>query len=144
MNHPGLGRSHRAMPKRILLAMALAALGLAACNNGLNYNSLYGTPTPTPTASYSPNPNITSTNVVVTVTGTPQPNVTVTEYLSSNGAPTGSALATATTDSTGTANFTGLTPTQPYCWQVTFPSPPSGFTSSTCTLYWQNGIRLGD
>lgn len=132
------------MPKRILIAMALAALGLAACNNGLNYNGLYGTPTPTPSATYVPNPNITSTTVLVTVAGTPQPNVTVTEYLSSNGAATGSPLATATTNPSGDASFTGLTPTQPYCWQVTFPSPPSGFTSSVCTLYWQNGIHLGD
>lgn len=132
------------MPKRILIAVALAALGLAACNNGLNYNSLYGTPTPTPNVTYSPNPAITSTTVLVTVAGTPQPSVTVTEYASSNGAATGSPLATATTNPSGDASFTGLNPAQPYCWQVTFPSPPAGFTSSVCTLYWQNGVHLGD
>ena len=130
------------MPKRILIAVALAALGLAACNSG--YNPLSGVPTPTPTVTYVPNPNITSTTVLVTVAGTPQPSLTVTEYLSSNGAATGSPLATATTDPSGNAAFTGLTPTQPYCWQVTFPSPPAGFTSSVCTLFWQNGIHLGD
>lgn len=132
------------MPKRILIAVALAALGLAACNNGVNYNALYGTPSPTPTTTYVPNPGITSTTVLVTVTGTPLPSTTVTEYTSSNGVATGAPLATATTDPSGNAKFTNLTPTQPYCWQVTYSNPPAGFTSSTCTLYWQSGIHLGD
>lgn len=132
------------MPKRILMALALCALGLAACNSGYNpVNST--TPTPTPTASYSPNPSITTVTVTVTVTSSPLPGAVVNEYLEgSDGRPSGSALASATTNASGQVTFSGLTPSQSYCWNTTYSNPPAGFNSQVCTLFWQHGISLGD
>ena len=141
MNRQGFGRRPGAMPKRILIALALSTLGLAACyNNGSNYNAP-ANPTPTPIGTYSPNPGITSTTVSVTVSGTPKPGQAVSESLmGADGRPSGAPIATATTNPQGQVTFSSLTPSQAYCWTATFTPT---FTSQVCTLFWQRGISLG-
>lgn len=144
MIHRTLGRSERAMPKRILFALALAALGLAACG-GVNPNAFTAAPTPTPTAAvYVPNPNITAAPVTFTVAKTPIPNQPISESTpDANGRP-GTPIATATTDPTGKVTFSGLTPTQAYCWTTTYSVSGTSNTYTDCTLQWQGGVALGN
>lgn len=132
------------MPKRILpLAFALVAISLAACNSGLDYNSLYGTPAPTSTATGTPDPTVTAAAVTVTVSGSPLPNQQVVLANDTNGVP-GSTIATQLTDATGQTTFTALTGAANYCFSTTYTPPAPGLqqTKSYCGNRWQYGIIL--
>ncbi|HEV7180827.1 MAG TPA: hypothetical protein VGN11_13220 [Candidatus Baltobacteraceae bacterium] len=134
------------MPKRFLIACAIAASALAACS-GYNPTSIFGTPTtPTPIPSYSPNPAITSALVTLSVSGSPVPNVPIIMSTPDPNGQAGAPIATVTTDSTGTSKFTSLNPTATYCWQAMYTPPggPAPQQYSICTLYWQSGIRIGN
>jgi energy-converting hydrogenase Eha subunit F len=130
------------MPKRILLiAFAVTALALAACNAGYNPNDLYGTPVPSSTiATATPNPTITAAIVTVYVSSAPLPNQPVNLYTDVNGN-YGSLISTQTTDSTGTTTFTGLTAGSNYCFNTMY-SPPGGLAQNAwqCNNTWYNGI----
>ena len=129
------------MPKRILLiAFAVTALALAACNAGYNPNDLYGTPVPSSTiATATPNPTITAAIVTVYASSQPLPNWPVSLYTSVNGN-AGSLITTQNTDSTGTTTFTGLTAGTTYCFQSSYTSPGGlPTTTSLCNYTWFNG-----
>jgi hypothetical protein len=132
-------RSEPPMPKRLLLALAIAALAIAACHSS---------PAPTPSftpGSPTPNPKISGTTVHVTVNGTPVPRIPVqisTPRSTASPRP-GKSFFTKNTGKKGNASFTGLKPSQTYCW-VAIISP--SFHSSTCADWqiWQGGmIDLG-
>jgi energy-converting hydrogenase Eha subunit F len=131
------------MPKRILLiALAVTALALAACNIGYNPNYLYGTPLPTATMSTStPNPTISAAIVTVYASSVPLPNWQVNLYTSTSAGNAGTLLKTQTTDSTGTTTFSNLTPGTTYCFNSQY-SPPSGLMQNTyiCNFTWFNGV----
>lgn len=132
------------MPKRILpFAFAAVALSLAACNSGLNYNALYGTPAPTSTATSTPDPTVTAAAVTVTVSGSPLPNQPVTLANDVNGS-AGSTIATQRTDATGVTTFTALTGAANYCFVTTYTPPAPGLTQtkSYCGNRWQYGVPL--
>lgn len=128
------------MPKRLLLALGVAALMVAACHSSST--------TPTPSGSPlspSPNPSITKATVLVTVAGTPVPRIPVeisTPRSTSSPRP-GKPFLTKKTGKKGYARFTGLKPSQTYCW-VALISP--SFRASECAGWaiWQTGtIDLG-
>lgn len=138
------------MPKRILmLAFAVTALALAACNSGLNdINDLYGTPEPSSTAAAaSPNPTASSAVVIVYAASTPLPNQPVSLYnavvtgpsASPQAQVTGTPIATQTTDSTGTTTFNNLTAKKWYCFLSSY-TPSGGLMQnlSACTDLWGN------
>jgi energy-converting hydrogenase Eha subunit F len=131
------------MPKRILLiAFAVTALALAACNAGYNPNDLYGTPIPSATiATATPNPTITAAVVTVYASSAPLPNWQVSLYHSTAAGNAGSLIRTQTTDSTGTTTFTGLTPGTTYCFNSQY-TPPGGLMQNTyiCNFTWFNGV----
>jgi hypothetical protein len=128
------------MPKRLLLALAIAALAIAACNNGTPSTSSTGTP-----SSPTPNPRITKATVYVTSDGTPVPRIPVeisTPRSTASPRP-GKPFFTKNTGKKGHASFTGLKPSQTYCW-VAIITP--SFHTSTCADWqlWQAGaIDLG-
>jgi hypothetical protein len=136
MNPHQSGRSLGRMPKRILIAIALAALGLAACNS----NNLVTAPTPSPTTSPTLAPGASTAPVYVTINGSPVPNVPV--QLSTpdaNGAP-GNPLVTQTTGPNGGTTFTGLTAAKLYCFKAIVDRGSPAF--SLCTIYWSL-VQLG-
>jgi hypothetical protein len=138
------------MPKRILLlAFAVTALALAACNGGINPDDLYGTPVPSASAvPLTPNPNATQASVVITVSASPSASPLAKQAVnlynvSAAGTATGAPIATQTTDPEGIATFSGLTPTKTYCFTSTYtpPTPPAGSgglvqNASSCTNLW--------
>lgn len=132
------------MPKRILLiAFAVAAIALAACNSGYNPEDLYGTPAPIPTtATATPNPTVSSAVVLVTVSNSPLPNQTVQLSTDVNGT-IGAPLASQTTGPTGTTTFNNLTPAQNYCFSTSY-TPPGGLAQNgyQCNFLWFNGVTL--
>lgn len=105
-------RSDLPMPKRLLLALAMAALAISACHSS---------PSPTPSftpSSPTPNPKITKATVNVTVNGTPVPRIPVeisTPRSTASPRP-GKPFFTKDTGKKGNATFTGLKPSQTYCW----------------------------
>jgi hypothetical protein len=127
-------RSEPPMPKRLLLALAVAALVIAACNSS---------PAPSPTytpSSPTPNPKITKAGIEVTVNGTPLPRIPVqisTPRSTASPRP-GTPFETHNTNHKGIAHFTGLTPSQTYCW-VAIVSP--SVRGSQCATWeiWQAG-----
>ncbi len=135
------------MPKRILLiAFAVAALALAACNSGYNPDDLYGTPVPSasPTPPTTPNPTITAAVVTVTVSSSPLPNQPVNLYTDSNGT-LGTLIRTQNTDSSGQTTFTGLTAAANYCFQTTYTPTTAGSLqqiAKQCTDIWFAGITF--
>ncbi|HUA08950.1 MAG TPA: hypothetical protein VMA98_06715 [Candidatus Acidoferrales bacterium] len=130
------------MPKRILLiAFAVTALALAACNSGYNVNDLYGTPAPSTTPSTpTPNPSASTAIVSVYVGSTPLPNQPVNLSTDVNGS-AGTLITTQTTDSTGTTTFSGLTPEANYCFTTSY-TPAGGLpqSGSQCGYLWFDGL----
>jgi hypothetical protein len=131
------------MPKRLLLALGLAALAIAACHNG----SVSPSPSFTP-LSPSPNPSITKATIEVTLAGTPAPKIPVqiSTPLNRNTASArpGTPFETVNTGRKGLARFNHLKPDGTYCW-VAIISP--SFRSSTCDSWaiWQTStIILGN
>jgi hypothetical protein len=127
------------MPKRILIAGALLALALAACNSGNTTPSTTATPSPTPTPVFSANPGITTTLVTAFFQGNYKPGVTVFETTSNNGT-IGTPITSQVTNVTGQTKFTGLVPGYSYCWYF---NPTPALRTAICTNQWQSGITLG-
>jgi hypothetical protein len=128
------------MPKRLLLALAVAAVAIAACHS---------TPAPTPSftpSSPTPNPKITKASVYVTVNGTPVPRIPVeisTPRSTASPRP-GKPFFTKNTGRKGHAAFTGLKPSQTYCW-VAIVSPSVLYSTCASWPIWQAGtIDLGN
>ncbi|MBV9718567.1 MAG: hypothetical protein JOZ77_04565 [Candidatus Eremiobacteraeota bacterium] len=128
------------MPKRLLFALAVGALAVAACHNG--------TPSTTPTVpatSPTPNPKITMAAVQVTINGTPAPRIPVeisTPRSTASPRP-GTPFFTKNSGKKGFARFNHLKPSQTYCWVAIFSQ---SFRSSFCADWqeWQSGtIPLG-
>ena len=128
------------MPKRLLLVLVLAALAIAACNNGSPAPLPSGTPfTP------QPNPSVTKAAILVTILGTPQPHVPVEESTPKNTASPrpGTPFDTVKTNVNGKAHFYDLKPSKTYCW-VAVVSPSLKFSECAGWAVWQNGlITLG-
>lgn len=128
-------RSEPLMPKRLLLALAVAALAIAACNNGAPSTSATYTP-----ASPTPDPKITKAKVNVTINGTPLPKIPVEiSTPKSTASPrAGKPFFTKTTGKKGNATFTGLKPSQTYCWVAVIGS---NYRASECADWqiWQAG-----
>ena len=134
------------MPKRILaFAFAFGALVLAACNNNSNpYGS--ATPTPGPTATLTPNPTNSTGLVQVYAAASALPNQPVDLSTPTAQGNPGTPLVTQTTNPSGVATFSNLTPGSTYCFSSTFqPTPgptapaspaPLPRTQSTCTNLW--------
>jgi hypothetical protein len=127
------------MSKRLLLALAIGALAIAACHSS---------PSPTPSippSSPTPNPSITEGTVKVTVNGTPQPGVPVqisTPRSTSSPRP-GQPFDTKDTERNGKAHFFGLKPSQTYCW-VALINPRIHASDCAAWPIWQAGpITLG-
>jgi hypothetical protein len=129
------------MPKRLLVALAVAALLIAACHSS---SSVTPTPSSSP-ASPSPNPSITKATILVTIVGTPAPKIPVEESTPRNPASPrpGTPFETLFTGHRGLAHFKGLKPSKTYCW-VAIISP--SFKSSECAGWsvWQTStVTLG-
>jgi hypothetical protein len=129
------------MPKRLLLALGVAALAIAACKSG---NSTTPLPSSSP-VSPSPNPSITKATIEVTISGTPAPKIPVEASTPKNpqSPRPGTPFATVNTGKKGLARFNHLKPTKTYCW-VALISP--SIKSSECAGWaiWQNStIILG-
>jgi hypothetical protein len=134
------------MPKRILLiAFAVTALALAACNAGYNPENLYGTPVPSASvAPETPNPTITAAVVTVTVSSAALANQPVNLYTDVSGS-LGTLIATQNTNSSGQTTFTGLTPAANYCFSTSYtPSTAGALTQNAkqCTNLWFAGITF--
>ena len=132
------------MPKRILLiAFAVTALALAACNSGYNPEDLYGTPAPTSTASTpTPNPSAAAAQVAVYVSSSPIPNQPVNLYTDVNGH-YGTLITTQVTDATGSTTFSNLTPATNYCFNTSYTPSAPGSTAQNqwiCGYLWFEGV----
>jgi len=127
------------MPKRLLLALAIAALAIAACH------STPSTQPSIPPSSPTPNPKITKATVLVTANGTPVPRIPVeisTPRSTASPRP-GKPFFTKNTGKKGHASFTGLKPSQTYCW-VAITSPSVRYSGCADWELWQAGtIDLG-
>jgi len=137
------------MPKRIFL-VALAALSLlAACNAG-NVNDIYGIATATPGATGTPVPMPTGSTAVVYVSASASPLASQPVYLYPANAG-GTAIATTapgvtaspiteqTTNPSGDATFSNITPDTYYCFLVSYTPPAAGSLNKTqviCDNYW--------
>jgi hypothetical protein len=131
------------MPKRALIVLAVVALALAipACNNNTN-----PTTTPAPSVSFTPNPKITAATISVTIQASPAPWIPVEESTpaSTSSPRPGTPFLRQKTGIHGNTTFTGLKPTQIYCW-VAILGPHA--TSSTCAGWevWQlKTVTLGN
>jgi hypothetical protein len=138
------------MPKRIILIAIAAVATLAACSNG-NINDLYSvaTATPGPTSTPFVNPSASAAVVTVTVSNSPLPSQVVDLYNSTTtGVQVGTTpIRTLTTNASGVATFSNLTPTQWYCFATTYTASPPGSLPATqelCINYWGDnaGINL--
>ncbi|HEY2475096.1 MAG TPA: hypothetical protein VGI19_09870 [Candidatus Cybelea sp.] len=127
------------MPKRLMLALAVAALMVAACHNN---SSVTPTPSSTP-VSPSPNPKITKATAEVTIKGTAVPHIPVEISTPANpeSPRPGTPFDTRGTNKDGRAHFTGLNYKKTYCWVAVFGS---GHNSSECASWavWQSSIIL--
>ena len=125
-----------------MIAFAVTALALAACNAGYNPNDLYGTPVPSATTTATPtvNPSISAAIVTVYASNQPLPDWPVSIYTSVNGN-AGSLITTQTTDSTGTTTFSNLTAGTNYCFNAQF-TPPGGLMQNSwlCNNTWYDGV----
>ena len=110
------------MPKRLMIALCVAAL-VAACHNS---NSTTPTPSFTP-ASSAPNPKITYAHVLVTIDGSPKPHIPVEESTpkSTSSPRPGTPFETLATNHNGKIKFTGLKPAKTYCWVALLPKGKS-------------------
>jgi hypothetical protein len=129
------------MPKRLMIALALTALVMAACKSG---GSMSPTPSGAP-VSPSPNPKIKKATILVTISGTPQPQIPVAASTprSKTSPRPGKPFDTEITNKKGFAHFHMLKPDKTYCW-VAKLGP--GQTASECAGWaiWQGGeIILG-
>ncbi|MFY9886183.1 MAG: hypothetical protein WAK15_15565, partial [Candidatus Cybelea sp.] len=121
------------MPKRLLLALGIAAFAIAGCHTSYSTPNTSFTP-----LSPSPNPSIKKATIMVTLSGTPAPKIPVEQSTPSN--PTsprpGKPFDTEITGKKGLVHFKGLKPTATYCW-VAIISP--SFRSSECASWavWQ-------
>ena len=139
MNPSLRSRSHRRMPKRILIALAMAATALAACNN----NNVPTSPTPAPTTSATLAPGNSTAAVYVTVNGSPVPGTPVSLTTpDASGRPGTTPIATQTTGPNGSTTFTSLKSDTNYCFSATTSVSGNAQTFSLCTLYWQL-VQLG-
>ena len=127
------------MPKRILIAGALLALALAACNSGNTNPTTTPTPSPTPSPAFSANPGITTTLVTAFFQGNYKPGVTIYETTSNNGT-IGTPITSQVTNDFGQTTFKNLVPAVAYCWYF---NPTPALRTSFCTNQWQSGITLG-
>ncbi|MGB8907615.1 MAG: hypothetical protein WCC84_02575 [Candidatus Cybelea sp.] len=124
------------MPKRLLLALGIAAFAVAACHNSSSTPNTSFTP-----LSPSPNPSIKKATILVTIAGTPAAKIPVEQSTPRN--PTsprpGKAFETKNTGKKGMVHFTGLKPNGTYCWVAVF-SP--SFRSSQCASWavWQTSV----
>ncbi len=128
------------MPKRLMIALVLAALAVAACHSSGTSSVPSG-----PAGSPSPNPNVHLATIQVTINGTPQPNIPVAASTPANvGSPRpGKPFQTKDTGMKGLVRFTHLNVNKTYCWVAHFGS---GVTSSLCGnwVIWQSSkIVLG-
>ncbi|MGA8097634.1 MAG: hypothetical protein WB810_03120, partial [Candidatus Cybelea sp.] len=105
------------MPKRLLLALGIAAFAIAACHSSSTTPNASFTP-----LSPSPNPSIKKANVIVTIAGTPAANVPVEQSTPRNPASPrpGKPYETKNTGHKGMVHFTGLKPNATYCWVAVF------------------------
>lgn len=134
-------RSDRLMPKRLLFALAITAIAVAACKSG----STSSPPTNTP-ISPSPNPSIKTATIQVTLAGTPAPKIPVEISTPKNPASPrpGTPFFTKDSGKKGFARFPNLKINKTYCW-VAIISP--SFKSSDCAGWeiWQTTtILLGN
>jgi hypothetical protein len=131
-------RSEPLMPKRLVLALAVISLAIAACNGG----STSPSPSVSP-GSPSPNPSITTAKLEVTIAGTPAPKIPV--EISTPANPTsprpGTPFLTQNTNYKGKTAFHDLKPSKTYCW-VALIAP--SFRSSECAGWavWQTSIII--
>lgn len=130
------------MPKRLLaIAFAAGALALAACNN--NTSNLFGsaTPTPGPTTTYTPNPTASTAVAAVTYGGAAVASQPVDlSTPDANGHP-GAVITTQTTNASGQATFSNLTPATTYCFASSYTPPtapptPLPRSVSVCSNLW--------
>jgi len=126
------------MPKRILIALAMAATALAACNS----NNLPTSPTPSPTTSPTLAPGVSTAPVFVTVNGSPVPGAPVSLSTPDAAGRPGMPIATQTTGPNGGTTFTGLTAAKNYCFSAMTAVSGSTQTFSLCTIYWTL-VQLG-
>ncbi len=129
------------MPKRIVLAGAILALVLAACNSNANNPYAYTTASPGPTPTYSANPTITSTTVTAYYRSFYQAGAVIYETTDVNGN-IGTPITNQTANASGSTTFTGLKPGIGYCWYFIYGSGNTKPTASACTVQWDNGINL--
>lgn len=127
-------RSEPLMPKRLLLALAVAALAIAACNGTPSTSATFTPSSPTP------DPKITKATINVTINGTPVPKIPVeisTPRSTASPRP-GKPFFTKMTGKKGNASFTGLKPSQTYCWVAVIGS---NYHASECADWeiWQSG-----
>lgn len=139
------------MPKRTFL-VALAAFSLLAACNGGNINDIYGlaTATPGPTGTPIPMPTGSTAVVYVTVSNSPLPNQPVylypadsagTAIASTAPSVTATPIAEQTTNPSGDATFSNITPDTYYCFLTSYTAATPGAlptTKSTCYNYWAN------
>ncbi len=126
------------MPRPFIIAGALLALALSvvACNSS---NGLIAVTTPTtaPTSSPTANPSITYAYVKVTASATPVPNASVSLCTSNGCATPANVLQQQTTNASGEAEFTAMTPGTTYCFFTQSTAPGSTTTYQICTSNWQ-------
>jgi|GEM_PF-1185974 hypothetical protein len=152
MSRSGTVEQASLMLRRIVrLCAVVFAVVPAACNSNANPYSLFG-PSTGPSASPSPVPNITQSTVTATYKGQALANVTIT--LAQDAAPSsspnsqkpGAVIGTQTTNSSGQATFTNLTPGTSYCWYYTYQPNGAGTSPNIyvvdCTNFWYNGVKL--
>lgn len=124
----------------LLFVAAASIVGLAACNSGA--------PSSNPTTSPSMPSNVTTSTVTVKHNGGTLANQVVNEYSAlgpSAGPNTQGVLITSqTTDASGRATFTGLTPGTPYCWVFTLLQGGIKYTGQVCSANWSNGLTLSN
>jgi hypothetical protein len=131
------------MPKRVLIFIAAAVIGVAACSNNSNSSSV--TPTPVPTVTG--NANQTTATVLVTIYQTPQAlipvEISTPTSTASPGPRPGKTFRTEETNPFGVAVFHHLKPGKTYCWVAKFKTPIGN--TSACSANWQTSgnIPLG-
>jgi len=129
------------MPKKFVFALVL--LGVTVLVAGCN-KSAGGVVSPTAT----PIPTGTTATITALYKGTALNNQPIMEYNTNgnttNPQPSGAAIATQNTNSSGQTTFTGLTPGGYYCWQYQYQVNPTTLSTQTyCGNAWAAGVQLG-
>jgi hypothetical protein len=128
------------MPKRLMIALCVAALAVAACHSNSSTSPI---PSYSPGSS-SPNPKITYVHVLVTINGSPKPHIPVEESTpKSTASPRpGTPFQTLATNKHGKFKFTGLKPAKTYCWVALMPKGKS-FECAPWQVWQTSLINLG-